>query len=714
MRNGAGMVDVHVEGHADVLFRFETALIEEAPPLARPTVTSSEMAEVEGYDAFEIHHSELGAEPDNHLPPDLFCCDDCLSELRDPAERRHGYAFTNCTQCGPRYTIIKALPYDRPSTSMAGFELCPDCRAEYENPMDRRFHAQPLACPVCGPKLSFHGPDGRHDAETALDAAVGALKSGRIVAVKGIGGYHLMCDAANDVAVKTLRARKYRPDKPLAVLFPQQGSDGLDAVRQALDPTPEQEAALLDPARPIVLVSKSTPFPLSGHLAPGLGELGAFLPYSPLHVLLLDVFGSPLVATSGNISGEPVIIENEEAETRLGQVADAFLHHNRPIVRPGDDSVTRIIASAPRAIRLGRGIAPLELDVDQAFAEPTLAVGGHLKNSIALGWNKRVVVSPHIGELDSARGREVFEQVIADLQVLYGVAAQRVVCDHHPDYVSTRWAESSGLPVTKVQHHHAHASALAGEHPQVQSWLTFTWDGVGFGTDGTIWGGEAFLGGPGHWHRAASIRSFQVTGGDKVGREPWRSAAGLMWEAGREYVPASDPSGLAFQARKRGLNSVATSAVGRLFDAAASLVLGRDMASFEGQGPMELEAIADPDALPIELPNVEDENGVMRLDWKPLLDPLTDTNLPATERAGMFHASLAQGLAAQTMLLAERHQFDAVGLTGGVFQNRLLAEMVIGRLTRAGFKVLMPQMVPANDGGLSFGQLIEALGKEND
>ncbi|MCB9993379.1 MAG: carbamoyltransferase HypF [Hyphomicrobiaceae bacterium] len=714
VRNGAGMVDIHVEGPAGALVQFETALFAEAPPLAKPTLKASTETRVEGFPDFEIRHSEAGAEPDNHLPPDLFCCDDCLAELHDPAERRHAYAFTNCTQCGPRYTIITALPYDRPSTSMAGFDLCPECRAEYENPLDRRFHAQPLACPVCGPRLTFRGKGQERDGDDALNAAVAALRAGNVVAVKGIGGYHLMCDAANDGAVATLRERKHRPDKPLAVLFPQRGEDGLDAVRLALDPSPEQEKALTDPARSIVLARKRAPFPLSGRLAPGLEELGAFLPYSPLHVLLLDAFGGPLVATSGNTSGEPVIIDNREAETRLGQVADAFLHHNRPIVRPADDSVTRVIAGVPRAIRLGRGIAPMEIEIGRAFAKPTLAVGGHLKNTIALGWGNRIVVSPHIGELESARSREVFGQVIADLQALYGVRAARVFCDLHPDYVSTRWAEACGLPLSRVQHHRAHASALAGEHFEVGTWLTFTWDGVGYGDDGTIWGGEAFLGCPGNWQRVASIRPFGVTGGDRVGREPWRSAAGLMWEAGRAFAPQADTSRLVAQAWEKGLGTLATSAAGRLFDAAASLVLGRNLASFEGQGPMEVEAIADPDADAIDLPNVDGQDGVLRLDWEPILDVLIDEGRSASERAGVFHASLAHGLANQALRLAESHPFDAVGLTGGVFQNRLLAEKTIDRLTQAGLKVLMPQMVPANDGGLSFGQLIEALGREND
>jgi hydrogenase maturation protein HypF len=710
VRNGPGQVLIHVEGEADAIARFETALTEEAPPLAEPRIEAWSDAGIEGARAFDIQASGAAEAPDVHLPPDMFCCEDCLAELSGPSERRFRYPFTNCTQCGPRYTIIEALPYDRPHTAMAGFPLCPRCKAEYNDPLDRRFHAQPLACPDCGPRLGFHrdGDEARHG-EEALDAAIACLREGGIVAVKGIGGYHLICNASNDAAVVRLRERKRRPHKPLAVMFPQAGADGLDVVRQSVGLSEAEARAVTDPARPIVLARKREDCGLSEGVAPGLAELGVFLPYSPLHHLLLAAFGAPLVATSGNVSGEPVITDNAEAETRIAPVADAFLHHDRLIVRPADDSVVRVIAGRRRVLRVGRGMAPLEIDLSAELAEPTLAVGGHMKGAIALGWGCRAIVSPHIGELDSPRSLQVFAQVIADLQALYNIEARRIVCDAHPHYASTRWSVAQGLPVTRVQHHAAHASALAAEHPEFAHWLVFAWDGVGLGADGDLWGGETLAGGPGAWRRVGSMRPFHIAGGDRVGREPWRSAAALMWETGRSWAPAVDGGGLAAQAWRKRIGTARTSAVGRLFDAAAALTLGADVTSYEGQGPMMLESIASTDAEAVTLPLTRDDEGTWRTDWEPLLPVMTDEALSLETRAGIFHESLARALTEQVTALAEAERPQAVGLTGGVFQNRLLVERAITLLAEKGVRAHLPEIVPANDGGLAFGQLIEAL-----
>jgi hydrogenase maturation protein HypF len=704
VKNGAGRVLIHAEGAAGDLDGFERALLAEAPPLARPQLETSEAADIEGAGNFRILPSEAAEDADIHLPPDLFCCDDCARELQTPRERRFRYPFTNCTQCGPRYTIIKALPYDRPNTSMARFSLCPHCREEYENPLDRRFHAQPLACPDCGPTLTFRNGSTVVEGEAALQGAIDLLRGGGIVAAKGVGGYHLLCDARNDTAAERLRVRKHRPHKPLAVMFPQTGSDGLDSVRGCVSLTCEEADAVRDPARPIVLARRRHDCPLSEAIAPGLAELGVFLPYSPLHHLLLSEFGAPLVATSGNVSGEPVITENEEAERRLAKVADAFLHHDRPIVRPADDSVVRVIAGAARPVRIGRGMAPREIEIAGTFAVPTLAVGGHMKGAIALGWGKRIVVSPHIGELDSPRSLAVFEQVIADLSALYRVDVQRIVCDAHPDYASTRWALARGLPVTKVLHHVAHACVVAGEHPRVERWLAFTWDGVGYGEGGELWGGEAFLGRPGAWKRAASMRPFHLLG--DAGREPWRSAAALMWEAGHAFTPQLCDAELARAAWKKRVGTSRSSAVGRLFDAAAALVLGVEMTSFEGQGPMILESIAEAVDPCAPLPLTSDD-GVVRANWEPLLAMLADSRFGAARRAGLFHETMAQTLVAQAK--AHTGQFDAVGLCGGVFQNRRLSERVMALLAERGIPVYLPESIPANDGGLAFGQLIESM-----
>jgi hydrogenase maturation protein HypF len=711
VRNGSGRVLIHVEGDARDIARFESKLIEKAPPLAEPHLEASDEAIVEGARDFRIQASDEADAPDVHLPPDMFCCDDCIRELSEPSQRRFRYPFTNCTQCGPRYTIIKALPYDRPHTSMAGFRLCPRCQAEFDDPLDRRFHAQPLACPDCGPRVAFHR-GGREPClgEAAMSAAIACLHDGGIVAVKGVGGYHLLCDASDDDAVAALRTRKHRPDKPLAVMFPQKGADGLDAVRDCVTLGDAEAYACADPRRPIVLARRLATCRLSKAVAPGLAELGVFLPYSPLHHLLLTAFGAPLVATSGNVSAEPVITNDEEATARLSRVADAFLHHDRPIVRPADDPVVRVIDGRSRPMRIGRGMAPLEVELPCELSEPTLAVGGHMKGAVALGWGRRAVVSPHIGELDSPRSLQVFAQVIADLQALYRVEARRIVCDPHPSYASTRWATSRGLPVAQVQHHIAHASALAADYPDTERWLVFAWDGIGLGDDGDLWGGEALAGAPGAWRRVASMRRFRVVGGDRVGREPWRSAAALMWETGRPWSPCGDDGELALQAWRRGVATSQTSSVGRLFDAAASLVLGVDVASFEGQGPMMLESIAATDADAVALPLARDCYGIWRTDWEPLLSVLADRSLTVEARAGIFHESMARALVDQAMTLAdEKECVQGIGLTGGVFQNRLLAERAITLLAERGFAARLPRTVPANDGGLAFGQLLEAL-----
>jgi hydrogenase maturation protein HypF len=730
--NGSGKVFIHAEGSRECLDMLEDMLINAAPPLARPSLDSSESAPAQGLTNFEILASESSTAPEIHVPPDLFTCDECVKELTSPEERRHDYPFINCTQCGPRYTIITALPYDRPNTSMKEFPLCDACRAEYESPRDRRFHAQPLACPDCGPQLEYVGGRITADPRTmrapanALSQAIGALERGEILAVKGVGGYHLMCDASNDLAVRLLRERKHRPHKPLAVMFPLRGEDGLNAVREALLLGETVAHAIIDPARPIVLASKRPNKLLSDAIAPGLAELGAFLPYSPLHHLLLGNFGRPVVATSGNISGEPVITDNKTAQKRLGAVADVFLHHNRPILRPADDPVMRPIAGRARAIRLGRGIAPLERQLETKLDVPLIAVGGHMKVTVALAWDDRVVISPHIGDMDSLRSRDVFARVIADLQGLYDVKAKQIVCDLHPGYASSRWAETysekygsdQNLPILQVQHHAAHASSLAGEHPDIDRWLVFTWDGVGYGSDGALWGGEALAGAPGKWQRKASFRPFRLVGGDKAGREPWRSAAALMWAGDRDWSPdfAGAPEGinaLAREAWNHGTNVFETSAAGRLFDAAAALVLGRNKASFEGQGPMELEALARESAEAVSLPLTEDKAAVLRSDWAPLLPVLADLSLAPNKRADIFHETMAQALVDQALRISERTKFDAVGLSGGVFQNCRLSELVIGKLDNLGIDVRLHEEVPANDGGLCFGQVIEALALSN-
>ncbi len=452
-----------------------------------------------------------------HVPPDLATCDDCLAELRDPAARRYQYPFINCTQCGPRYTLIRAMPYDRPNTTLDSFTLCHECAVEYADPRDRRFHAQPLACAVCGPALYWHDSTrGIFNTGRALDAAVAALRAGQIVAVRGVGGYHLLCDAADENAVADLRARKGRPAKPLAVMVPWRGPDGLEYARRLGQLSPLEAASLCDVVRPIVIVARHARAVVAAAVAPGLREIALMLPYSPLHHLLLHEFGAALVATSANVSGEPVLTEPGEVESRLTHVAAGFLHHDRAIARPADDPVVRVVAGVARPLRLGRGTAPLELGLSLRIPVPTLAVGAYSKTTVSLGWGDRAVVSPHIGDLGSPRGHAVFAAIAHDLQELYDVRAECIVHDAHPGFPNTRWARESGLPTQAVWHHFAHAAAVAGEHPSDAPLLCFTWDGVGLGPDNTLWGGEALLGRPGAWQRVASFRPFRLPGGERA------------------------------------------------------------------------------------------------------------------------------------------------------------------------------------------------------
>ena len=710
VRNSGGEVEVHAEGETEALEAFGTALLTRAPPAARPQLLEQRAAGHESLDDFRVLPSSRTAQPHVHVPPDLFACDECLAELRDPTARRFAYPFINCTQCGPRYTVIRALPYDRANTSLADFPLCPDCAAEYREPLDRRFHAEPLACAACGPALRWRAPghEVRGNA-AALAAALTALRTGRIVAVRGIGGYHLCCDAADEAAVARLRERKRRPAKPLALMVPWRGADGLEGARALASLSAVEAAALVDPVRPIVLCARQPHATLAAGVAPGLRQVGVMLPYSPLHHLLLQDFGAPLVATSGNLSGEPVLTEPEEAEQRLAHVADGFLHHDRPIVRPADDPVVRVVAGAARPMRLGRGTAPLELELPVGVAVPTLAVGAYLKSTVALAWGHRAVVSPHIGELSSPRARQVFAQVAGDLQRLYGVRAERIAHDAHPDFPNTRWARASGLPTLAVWHHHAHAAALAGEYPCRSPTLCFTWDGVGLGEDGTLWGGEAFLGQPGRWQRVASFRPFGLPGGERAASEPWRTALALCWESGCPWPAGehrADP--LLRQAFDVGLNAPRTTAVGRLFDAAAALIGVRLDTSYEAEAPMRLEALCEQEGSPLPLPLAQDEAGIWRSDWAPLVPALLDATRTPAARAALLHASLAQALCDQARAVRERSGVTRVGLTGGVFQNRVLTERIQARLSDLGFEVLIPARLPVNDAAISFGQLVES------
>jgi hydrogenase maturation protein HypF len=700
VRNLAGQVEILAAGRAAELTAFGAALLTEAPAFARPVLLSDEAAVVPDGGGFRILPSRSDAPAGVQLPPDQTVCAVCLAELCEPTDRRYRYPFLSCTQCGPRYTVIERLPYDRANTTLAAFPLCPACAAEYADPADRRCHAETTACAVCGPRLMFGDARG----EAALAGCIAALRGGQIVAVKGIGGYHLMCDAACEAAVMALRTRKHRPHKPFAVMFPDVATLASAAVCE-----PAAIALLSSPARPIVLLARRAGAPLAEAVAPGSREVGALLPYSPLHHLLLAGFGGKLVCTSANRSGEPVLTDNADAEAALAGIADAFLHHDRPIRRPADDPVYRSIGGRPRPLRLGRGTAPVELRLARPLPHPVLALGAQGKVTVALGWGDRAVVSPHLADMGSPRSLDLLRSVAEDLQALHGVRAAAVACDAHPGYATSRFAARLGLPVHAVPHHRAHASALAGEHPDTQRWLVFTWDGAGLGEDGTIWGGEALLGRPGEWRRVGSLRPFALPGGDRVAREPWRSALSLMWEAGAweadtAWAPAGREVGLLRQAWQRGVNCPRSSAAGRLFDAAAAMLGLLDVASHEGHAPMLLEAACSGiEAAGVALPLGRGVDGVWRSDWAPLLPLLLDGGRTIAERAAALHASLAGAIRDQAAAILAEHGPARIGLTGGVMQNQYLVGLILGKLTTA----VLPEQLPCNDAAISFGQLVE-------
>ena len=720
VRNAMGRVEIFVEGEQAAIDAFSQEIFTGHPPLAKPVLDSQHSASPENRGGFDILASHAQGEKHISVPVDLFLCDDCLRELNDPADRRYRYPFINCTQCGPRYTLIKQLPYDRANTTMAGFSLCTDCLAEYNDPGNRRFHAEPVACPVCGPALSLSIKGTiQAEKEAALAQTIELLQQGKTVAVKGIGGYHLMCDAINAEAVNRLRHNKPRPHKPLAVMFPAPADNPFTLIEPALALCDEDRDFLLQASRPILLLEKKHSGILCEQIAPGLNEVGLMLPYSPLHHLLLNTFGKPLVATSANISGEPVLTDNDEVEKRLQHVSDACLHHNRPIQRPADDPVYRRINNRPRPIRIGRGVAPLEIELPFQLPQPVLAVGAQMKNTVTLAWNNRAVISPHIGEMDTARSLVVFENTVNDLQALYAVKAETIICDRHPGYTTTRlarqWSRQQGLALAQVYHHHAHASAAFFECHSSEPVLVFSWDGTGYGEDSTVWGGETFYGRPGSWQRLASLRPFRLPGGDKAGRQPWRSAAALCWETGRDYLPAVSPADrrpeqmrLLQQAWQKKINSPQTSAMGRLFDAAAALCGICLDASFEGQGPMLLEAQCDKqhtdETIKLAL---ETEGALLLADWEPLIDLMTDTERSLSDRATVFHHSLSRLILDQARVFRDIHGIQDIALSGGVFQNRILCESATTLLTAEGFKVCLPELIPVNDAGISFGQVIE-------
>jgi hydrogenase maturation protein HypF len=701
--NDAHGVLIEVEGSSTVVDRFLARLPSEAPPLAVVERVVVEERAARGESAFAIRPSAGGDVPDAPVTPDTATCEDCLRELFDPTDRRFRYPFINCTNCGPRFTIVRGVPYDRALTTMAGFAMCPECRAEYEDPTDRRFHAQPNACPSCGPSLRM------------LDAAVAAIRDGAIAAVKGIGGYHLACRADDERAVSALRARKHREDKPFALMAP-----SLTVAQSLIELDDAGRELITGPARPIVLAPRRPGATIAESVAPGAPELGVMLPYSPLHHLLLADVGATLVLTSGNVSEEPIAYQDDDALERLNAIADVFLVHDRPIETRTDDSVVRA-TPRPLVLRRSRGYVPAAIPLpDPGTKRPLLACGAELKNTFCVARGTRAWVSHHIGDLENYETLRSFIEGIEHFERLFAVEPEVIAHDLHPEYLSTKYAlERDGVELIGVQHHHAHLAACLAEHGESEPAhpvLGAIFDGTGYGPDGTVWGGELLLGGLRSFRRVGSLLPVALPGGERAIRQPWRMACSWLARAGDGVGAPELPSSLAAKVDplawsqihrliETGTAAPATTSMGRLFDAVAALAGIRGEINYEGQAAIELEAACD---------SGERGSYPITVTGSPLvIDPReTIRAIAADVRAGdapgaiarRFHRTIARATVEACTLLAGAYGTEVVVLSGGVFQSRLLLESVWDALRAAGLRVLVPERLPANDGGIAYGQ----------
>jgi len=751
VRNTPAGVEIEIQGTEPRLEAFEYALRNTLPPLALITSHVSSDIPVGDELSFTILPSGTGR-ADVQIAPDSALCSDCQRELFDPADRRYRYPFITCTNCGPRYSIITGIPYDRPKTTMAAFPLCPDCLREYQDPLDRRFHAQPIACHACGPQVSLiespsptlpllgrelvssppRGEVGR--GEDAIIQAIQLLKSGAILAVKGIGGYHLAVDACNNDAVGRLRERKKRDEKPFAVM-----AANIETARELALMTEMEERLLCSPDAPIIIVKKRPGTPLSTLIAPHNGWLGLMLPYTPLHHLLFAPHPSPftlhpsftaLVMTSGNVSDEPVAFEDHDALRCLVGIADYFLLHDRPIHMRSDDSVMRVFQGRPLFYRRARGYAPRAVTLPFPVP-PLLATGAELKSAVCLADGNRAVLSQHIGDLQNRSTFDSFSHTVSHLSDILEIKPELVACDLHPDYLSTHFAEDSGVPLTRVQHHHAHLASCMAENGLHGDVIGIIFDGTGYGTDGTVWGGEFLVGGYHGYRRAGHFRPVPLPGGDAAVREPWRMAMAYLYQALGEAAFAIDhpvarilpekERALFAQMLRRGINSPLTSSCGRLFDAVAALLNVRHTVSYDGQGAIELEALAemaeDEDAKSPPAPFCQGggytykialhEDAPLQLDFSPMFPEILtdiDASIQTAIIACRFHQTIATATTDVCLHIADTTGLDRVILSGGVFQNRLLSEMIYTSLTLKGLRVFTHRLVPPNDGGLALGQ----------
>ncbi len=719
--NDSGGVFIEIEGPGESIARFRESLATEPPPLAHIEEITADSLQPRGESQFTIVHSNRQEEANTLISPDVCVCDDCLQETLNPLNRRYRYPFTNCTNCGPRFTIIQDIPYDRPLTTMANFTMCEDCQAEYDDPLDRRFHAQPNACRICGPEVWLSptaGKDNSLRGDEAIQATQSLLADGKIAGIKGLGGFHLACDATDDKALELLRDRKGRVDKPFAVM-----ALDLETVGEFATASDAELVLLSSLERPIVLLKKRVKSVVSDLVAPGNRLIGAMLPYTPLHYLLL--IGIPLqlpvlVMTSGNYSDEPIVKDNDEATERLGKLADAFLFHNRDIEARCDDSVIRVWRGTELPVRRSRGYAPFPVQLP-ATVPPILAVGGELKSTFCLAAEQHAFMSQHIGDMENLETLEAFETAVKHFKHVFRLEPELVACDMHPRYLSTRWAQGQETPVVQIQHHHAHIAAVLAENqiPAGQPVIGFSFDGTGYGQDGAIWGGEILVGDYQEFERVAHLKYAPLPGGDTAIKRPYRLALAYLWSVGEDWDERLAPVRASTETERTvlrrqlevGINTVPTSSMGRLFDVVASLTGIRHTITYEAQAAIELESMADPGEVGsygfalsgdvIDLQSV-------------ILSVVRDVfaSESASVISARFHNSVADLIRQISVYQREQTGISQVALSGGVFQNVTLLEKSVRLLEEANFDVLIHRKVPPNDGGLALGQAMIAAHTE--
>lgn len=704
---------IEVEGEKQTLDSFLTRIDTEKPPVSKIFSLQHTFLEEAGFNDFEIRESTQEGVKKVSVLPDIATCNECLHEITDPKDRRFIYPFTNCTNCGPRFTIIRDLPYDRKNTSMKNFLMCPSCQKEYDLPSHRRFHAQPNACHICGPWVSLYDSKGTLicEKDDAIEKAVNLIRKESIVAVKGIGGYHLVCDATSEEAVLRLRERKHREEKPMAVMFPD-----IEAVRAETQINRLEERAVSSIERPVVIVKKGDKTSLARSVSPGNSTVGVFIPYSPLHHIILRKLKKPVVATSANMTDEPIVIDEKDAFTRLPDIADYLLTHNRAIVRRCDDSVVRITADRQVPIRRSRGFAPIPVSVPFIFKKPVLALGPYMNNTIALGIDDKVFLSQHIGDLDTPLAMEFYEDTVNDFLKLFGVDPEIVVSDMHPGYYSTKYGEKHfNDRLLKVQHHYAHilSCMIENDVPEDREVIGFAFDGTGYGSDGTIWGGEVLLASYNGFERTFHLRPFNLPGGDRAVKEPCRTALSLLYETLGSRIDEIDFTGMSGEEMSfllnmisRGINSPVTTSMGRLFDGVASIIGLTHKISYHAQAATALEQLAltsdETDSYPFGV-----EKSI--IDQRPTIEMIVNdvtAGLPKEIIARKFHNTIVKIIVFVASLMNKETGISYIALSGGVFQNSIILENAFIKLKERKLVPIIHQLVPSNDGGISLGQAV--------